>query len=319
MKKTVIRFATLSALLLSSVLSAQPVVDGTLDAAYGSAIAVQTVQTQFGDSMGGAGGGELDALYASISGGRLYVMMTGNQEPNFNKLDIFIDSVAGGENTLSATPDYDFNSGGNWISSNLSGLTFESGFEADYHLFGRHGGGNYEFDIVNRAGGTSSLVSGDSGVGTGTPGMDVGVINPGAGGNNTTSFLTAPVEFAIDNSNDAGVIGGCDPADAAAAMAVTTGIEFSVSLADLGNPSEVKLVAMYNNGDHNFLSNQMLPGLAAPQCNLGGDGGGNFTGDLGGVDLNQYGGTQSVTIAVPEPSSVALLCIGLVALCGRRR
>ena len=67
------------------------------------------------------GGSELDAAYARVSGGRLYLMLTGNHESNFNKLDVFIDSVVGGENTLSGAPQYDFPDGPGWISQNLAG------------------------------------------------------------------------------------------------------------------------------------------------------------------------------------------------------
>ena len=38
-------------------------------------------------------------------------------------------------------------------------------------------------------------------------------------------------------------------------------MEFSIALADLGNPapgSMIKIAAMINNGDHNYLSNQIL-------------------------------------------------------------
>lgn len=310
--------------VVASPAMAQISVDGSVDSMYGSPISVQTVQTQFGDSMNGASGGELDALYATVDGGRLYVMLAGNQEGNFNKMDIFIDSVAGGENQLTGTPQYDFSGDGtNWISSNLSGLKFDAGFEADYHLFGRHGGSDYEFDIVNRAGGTSASVSGDSGTGSSTGAtVNAGSIMPGAGGNNTTTFLSQSVDFAFDNSNNAGVTGGCDPLDAAgtaAAEAVTTGLEFSVALADIGNPTEIKLVAMYNNGDHNYLSNQMLPGLTGPQCNLGSDGNGNGGSDLSGIDLSTLSGTQFAVISVPEMSSVSLLLVGLLGLIRRRK
>ena len=136
-------------------------VDGTVDAEYGPAVSVQMVNTQFGDALPpvALGGSELDAAYAAFDGGRLYLVFTGNHEPNFNKFDVFIDSVAGGENVLSSTPEYDFFTNGAWNSQNMGGMTLDTGFEVDYHLFSRWGGGNttgpYEADFVNRHGGTT--------------------------------------------------------------------------------------------------------------------------------------------------------------------
>jgi hypothetical protein len=93
-----------------------PVLDGTLDTIYGPARAVQTTWTQFGnstngDTCGAVGGSELDAAYGYVSfDGKLHLMLTGNMEANFNKLDIFIDSVGGGQNELRGdNPDVDFN------------------------------------------------------------------------------------------------------------------------------------------------------------------------------------------------------------------
>lgn len=303
------------------------VIDGTRDASYGAPIAIQTVQTQFGDANppGNLGGSELDAAYARIENGRLYIMLTGNHEPNFNKLDVFFDSTAGGENTLSGTPQYDFFTGSGWISQNFVGMTFDAGFTADYHLFSRWGSGDgqYEVDFINRQGGGNAQVPGSHGNGNPAIGLiSSGTILAGnVGPNASGSALTQNLQFAINDNNAGGVTGGTGPADQAAAAAVTTGMEFSIALADLGSPADgevIKIAAMINNGDHNYLSNQFLGGLPGGTGNLGGDGNGGFTGTLSGVNLNNFEGLQFFTITVPEPASIALLGLAGVALLRRR-
>jgi hypothetical protein len=305
-------------------------VDGTLDADYGPALAVQGVQTGFGDANppGSLGGSELDAGYAKIQNGRLYIMLTGNHEPNFNKLDVFIDSKPGGENTLTSTPQYDFFNGSTWISQNMGGMSFDTGFTADYHLFSRWGSGTspYNVDFVNRQGGGSAQVPGSTGGSPNAAGLvaagSIPAGAPGLGPNASGPALTQPLDFAINDNNAAGVIGGNNASNTADAQAVTTGMEFSIDLADLGSPANgttINIAAMIDNGDHNYLSNQFLGTLLAPHGNLGGDGNGNFTGSLGGVHLEQLDGLQYFSIVVPEPATASVLVLGLSVLGLRRR
>ena len=150
------------------------------------------------------------------------------------------------------------------------------------------------------------------------------MIAPGAGGNNTTTFITQNVKIAINNTNSAGVVGGTAAANAANALAVTTGLEFSIALVDIGSPGlgdTIKIAAMYNNGDHSFLSNQVLGGVPAPQGNLGGDGLGGFTGTLSGIDFNNFPTTPQFfsLVVVPEPTTLALAGFTLIGLLSARR
>ncbi len=302
-------------------ITAQPLlaitIDGTRDAEYGPAIATQTIQTGFGNATsptGIGGGGELDAAYAVIEDGRLYVMITGNIENNFNKLSLFIDSKAGGENTLSALPAYDYEH----ISQNFGGLTFDANFKADYHMYARWGsltGNHFTVDIVDRNGGVSSAVTGNgasslSGAGTPiqtgsiTP-ADLGLGSTGVGEvRNLTPFLNHPLDFGFNNTNTAGVGGSAgSAANQAAAQAVTTGFEFAIDLADLGNPAPgeaIKIHAVYGNSNNNYHSNQTLGGLPVGTGNLGGDGAGNGIGNLSGVDFSNFAGDQFFTVTVPS-------------------
>lgn len=298
-------------------------------------LAVQTVQTHFGDAMppGNVDGSELDAAYGVIRGGRLYLMFTGNQQLNFNTLDIFIDSRSGGENVLSSTPDYHFNPGGGWITSNLGGLTFDNtsgpdgspiDFEADFHLISRWGSslGPYETDFVDRQGGTNSMVPGNAAASPNAVGLTaVGTISPAdLGPNASGSALSQNLKFAINDNNAAGVMGGTGASDQVAAVAVTTSMEFSIALADIGSPdigSTIYISGMINNGDHNFLSNQVLGGLPPGTGSLGGDGAGTFTGNLAGVNFNQFPGLQHFgVLVVLEPSSAVLAGLALICLIG---
>ena len=317
MKRTIA--AVFAALVMCANLNAQFVVDGELDAKGYTRVATQMVQTQFGNAVApGYFGSELDAMYVGQEGSRLFFLLTGNLEGNFNKLEIFFDSVAGGENSLSSVPQYDFliGEGPNWQSQLLGGLvsggpglTFDTGFDADYHMFFRRGfagddGDVFDCDFADRQGGVNAMIP-VNGVRTAldfNTQTAAGTMNVGdLGMNSSGDAIANPIDIAINNTNELGVMGGTMAADMAAAEAVTTGIEFSIDVADLGlDPgmsANIKVVAMVNGGSHDFLSNQMLPALPADTANLGGDGASTFTGDVGQVDLNDFAGDQCATVS----------------------
>jgi hypothetical protein len=275
-----------ASILQTGTLGAAPVVDGTLDAAeYGAALSVQTVQTNFGDNFS-----ELNAGYGKVTGGFLYLMFTGNLENNFNKLMVFIDSKAGGQNAISGTNNpQNFDSrvgegfGNGWAPYANRGLadsglqpqqgnfTFDTGFEADYGMLFRRGAGIFDFDfaVMNQ-----TAIPADELINIfGTTETGAAPNLSGNGGN--TSGAAYGVGF--DNSNTAGITGGTAAADAGAALLVTTGIEIAIPLSSIGNPSgDIKVSAFINGANHDFVSNQFLGGLAAPANNLGSDGNGNF-------------------------------------------
>ena len=87
---------------------AQVTVDGILNSSegYGSPLAIQTINTGFGDnstdaSGNSSGGSELDAVYGVVTNGYLYLFIAGNVQANGNNVNVFIaDGQAGGQNVL---------------------------------------------------------------------------------------------------------------------------------------------------------------------------------------------------------------------------
>lgn len=245
------------------------VVDGTLDPIYGAALCVQNNATGFGDNtdpaIDVANGSELDAAYAVIDGGMLYLFFTGNLQTNFNKLEIFVDAQSGGQNRLLGTnPDVDFN-GLNRMGDdgNNNGLIFDNVFFSNYYFTASGGNSPYEL-YANTA-----PTDGSGGAGTflgGGPGSIQALSNGGT--------------IAVNNSNVAGVsdIMVGNPA------AVTTGIEWSIPLSAIGNPSGlIRITAFVNGSGHDFLSNQVLCGIGNGQANLG---------EPRNVDLSNIGSDQ---------------------------
>ena len=73
-------------LAASTVATAQPVVNGGLagdEALYGAALSIQNTDTQFGNATNGDprfanGGSEIDQVFGTVRGDRLYMLVTGN-------------------------------------------------------------------------------------------------------------------------------------------------------------------------------------------------------------------------------------------------
>ncbi len=236
----------------------QPTIDGTADVGYGLALSVQDTQTQFGDNNNPdpafANGSELDQAFATVIGDRLYLVLAGNLESNWNKLEIFFDTRAGGQQQLRGdNPDVDFN-GLNRMGDDpatpevVEGLWFDDGFEADFYLLATGSNDPYELYISY-----AELY-----VDEGNPGIGRFL---GIGGAVTDGLLTGGdnpdyVFATIDNSNILGVTGGTGLDDGSG---VLTGLEVSIPLAAIGDPTgDFKVCTFVNGQQHDWISNQIL-------------------------------------------------------------
>ncbi|HMN42404.1 MAG TPA: hypothetical protein PKE29_16300 [Phycisphaerales bacterium] len=158
------------ATLVALASGTEPTLDGTLDPSYGAALFVQDTNTNYGDAttaQGGTdtifrcgGGSEIDAAYGQFgkdASGEpaLYLFIAGNFESNYNKLAIFFDSIAGGQNQLSSDSATQtgtfgpiFGGGANSFGTTTGvdpqpGTKFDAAFAADFFLgFGLGGSGD---------------------------------------------------------------------------------------------------------------------------------------------------------------------------------
>ena len=255
--------STMAVLAVTPSALAQIVIDGTAEKAYGAALAVQNVQTQFGNANLGqidyANGSEIDGLFARVEGGILYIVIAGNVESNFNKLDVFLDTREGGQNRLRGNnPNVSFD-GLNRMGDNGTGngLTFDECFTADFYFTTTCGGAPFATyaniaQVLTEGGG-----SGD-------------YIGSGGSGTNILNSELYGVQVGYNNSNAAGVDGGTGAADGSG---VRTGVEVALPLSLIGfdpvSPQNIKICAFINGTGHDFASNQFIAGLGPNTANLG--------------------------------------------------
>ena len=301
MMRSIFLFVLVAGLFCALPTSAQPVIDGSWDPVY-QVLAVQNTQTGFGDNNLGlvdyANGSELDVAYGAYFHGVLYLLLAGNLESNFNKLEIFFDTRPGGQNRLRGdNPDVDFG-GLNRMGDDGSGngLTFDPDFEADFWIGVTGGGSPYRL-YVNYAE-------------LGSPGVGLYLGNTSAASDGVLVDGNNPfgIRATINNSNVAGVTGGFGLDSGAG---VLTGIELAIPLSALGNPTTpfIKVTAFINGVGHDFLSNQVLAGI----------GGGGNLGEPRLVNFGSIVGNQYFAAPVPEPSSLSVVLLGLGAWALRRR
>jgi len=258
---------------------------GTTPVSYGSPLAVQTINTSYGDSAGNndsAGGSELDAGYGTINGGNLYLFLAGNYENNGNHLNIFIQTSSGGQSTL--------NISGGWTGSGNNGETFSSGFAPTLDLDANDYEGTLYIDqYVLTTGGSANTYLG------GIAGSPLGIYS-------ATTF--GGITFALNNNHTSqmGALGGATvPANMVAPNA-TTGLELALPLASFGwSSGPVEVMAQINGGGDNGFSNQTLPGQAVGSPNYPSQ---PFTAPSGDF------------FVVPEPSSISLVLVGLLGAIG---
>ena len=122
MKKPIALFTLAACGSLHAGVSA---IDGILDPGQ-SLRAVQTIETGFGDNAS-----EWNAAYGDLTASTLDLMFTGNLEANFNKLEIFIDTVPGGSNVYNYTGAFDDGAGIMNAKGTGTGATFANFDETD--------------------------------------------------------------------------------------------------------------------------------------------------------------------------------------------
>ncbi|HVM61429.1 MAG TPA: hypothetical protein VMV72_11245 [Verrucomicrobiae bacterium] len=247
---------------------AGPVIDGSVDTnVYGCVpLAVQAIGSSAGQNSDGqidlANGSALDAAYGRIQNGILDLVFTGNLQSDFHRLELFFDTGAPGENTLTnINPSVDpyfgdsalviMGAGGPGGTNGTPGLTFDAGFNASYWMDVSCGGSpfavyaNYA-QLYPGGGDTNGYYLGQT-VGAPTNGtLFAGTANPYG------------IQVALNNINVAGVDSSpCYEQNAQAS--VMTGVELAIPLGALGNPTgAVKICAFINDPSHNNISDQVL-------------------------------------------------------------
>lgn len=261
------------------------VINGNADASYGAPIAVQSIGTLFGNATSGtpgfANGSELDAIYARLTPRALCLLLAGNLQSDYKKLDLYFDTQPGeGQNKLRGDNPAVDGDGLNRMGDDGSGngMRFDQDFSPDYYLTvtgGDTGGGHYEMfanwaELLTHGGGTARFLGR-------TDALSSGLLATGSNPHD--------IRLTINNSNTAGVTSGSGPSSGAG---VTTGVEIWIPMPAFGCPPGcIRMAAVVNGSLYDFVSNQVIGSLPAETSNLG---------DPRFVDFSAIPGSQYITI-----------------------
>ncbi len=329
-------------------------IDGKYEAQYGSAISTQVLGTTANSgvannlgSIDGANSSELDGAYGVITNDTLYLFFAGNIDSGsggsgvaYDKLHVFImtDSGAGGDHTLGTNYNYnaDFGHinrmgvGGGIFLNNVwtpsdpgsSGLTFDSGFSANYDLEVPVGADTTVTNYVNLTQICSNCPSYfvAQACPTDAPPGNIAVDLPPNG----KSGLNTGIQVALNNSNTNGVwgdINGCSVNNGCptnCSKTVTNGVEIAIPLTAIGNPaSSVSICAFITDDACDALYNQVLPPVTdgtTTYCNYNinsnpDESGATSTTDSSVVDFSnatRLPGTHHFTLSVPSCNSFTI-------------
>ena len=330
--------------LAANAAAQSPVVDGQLDAAfYGAPISVQNTPTSFGNATNGhprfaVQGSELDAAYARVSDGYLFLFIAGNLETygqglqwspgNLNKLDIFVDSIPGGQGGQGGGlrgDNVDVDTGAlscmGHLDKDNDGLKFDAGFDADFYFTFYNRTEVIPYYPANVEAWRGYLYYATLPTGGGGAAQTLGVAqDPNHQSYVATFTFTNGVLLGFNNSNTGGVRGTNDAnaADTALATNVTTGLELAIPVHFLADTNgaigdNLRIIAFVNDINHRYMSNQVLGPMGQASGGYGhlGDprlfdfGAAYSPGDQFFAAANPYFSARALLAPVPGPDGTA--------------
>ena len=317
-----------AALSLTSLSHGQIAIDGTLDSAYGSPLAIGQNATANDSATGNtvqyAAGAEIDATYATIAtdpvtaAPALYVFLAGNVDNNHH-VDLFIQTGTGGKTVFGSSLATNSNPANvNRLSGTSTGtnrgLQLNAAFAPNYVFLLSPNG--EDSTAANSPVGTQNtnvnLYMDDINLNTATAGGGAD-FNPGTERTVYSSSTYPSLQFSLNNSNTAGVT----TTTATGQTAVSTGLEYKIDLSDITEVgqtiSTIKISAIVTDLNQMSLTNQ-ITGLPANYIyNFGSMG---TTQDVGeptygdATDFDNQNANLFVTVPTPEPTSLSLLALG---------